>query len=121
MSFNLMDSIKSLLGTDFISKASSVLGEGETKMQSALSVAVPSVLTGVLNKASVAEADGVLRMAKETANSGILSNICNFISSNALLSKGMARSLQRQRPMPLMKSESRIEEFPSTQEKNSPA
>src|SRR5262252_2894321 len=88
MSFNLMDSVKSLLGSDFISKASSMLGEGEAKMQSALSVAVPSVLTGVLNKASVGEADGVLRMARETANSGMLSNIGNFLGSNALLSKG---------------------------------
>jgi len=88
MSFNLVDSVKNLLGSDFISKASSMLGEGEAKMQSALSVAVPSVLTGVLNKASVGEADGVLRMARETANSGMLSNIGNFLGSNALLSKG---------------------------------
>jgi len=83
-----MDSVKSLLGTDFISKASSMLGEGETKVQSALSVAVPSVLTGVLNRASSGEADGVLRMAKETANSGMLSSIGNFLGNNALLSKG---------------------------------
>jgi len=88
MSFNLLDSVKNLLPTDFISKASLLLGEEETKVQNAVSGVIPSIFAGILNKAGSGEATGVLRMAKETSNSGILSSIGNFLASNGLLARG---------------------------------
>jgi len=95
MSFNLLDSVKNLLPTDFISKASLLLGEEETKVQNAVSGVIPSIFAGILNKAGSGEATGVLRMAKETSNSGILSSIGNFLASNGLLARGadLLRSL----------------------------
>jgi len=86
--FNLMDSVKSLLGNDFISKASNMLGEEETKVENAVAGIVPSVLTGILNKAGSGDAIAMLRMTKETANSGILSSIGNFLASSGLLARG---------------------------------
>jgi outer membrane protein OmpA-like peptidoglycan-associated protein len=83
-----MDSVKGLLGNDFISKASNMLGEEETKVQNAVSGIVPSVLTGILNKAGSGEGTAMLRIAKETANSGILSSIGNFLASSGLLARG---------------------------------
>jgi hypothetical protein len=83
-----MDSVKSLLGNDFASRASSMLGEDEHKVQTAVSGVVPSILTGILNKAGAGDAHGVLSMAKDTANSGILSSIGNFFGNNNLLAKG---------------------------------
>lgn len=88
MSFNLIDSVNGLLGNDFVSKASRMLGEDENKVQNAVSGVVPSVFAGILNKAGSGEATGVLRTAKETANSGILSSIGNFLASSGLLARG---------------------------------
>jgi outer membrane protein OmpA-like peptidoglycan-associated protein len=88
MAFNLVDSVKSLFGSDLISKASSMLGEDESKVKNAMGGIIPSILTGILNKASSGDAAGVLSMAKETANSGMLSNIGSFFGNNNLLSKG---------------------------------
>jgi outer membrane protein OmpA-like peptidoglycan-associated protein len=86
--FNLIDSVKGLLGNDFISKASNMLGEEESKVQNAMAGIVPSVLTGILNKAGSGEATPMLRLTKETANSGILSSIGNFLASTGLLARG---------------------------------
>src|SRR4030095_10207319 len=86
--FNLMDSVKSLLGNDFISKASNMLGEDESKVQNAMAGIVPSVLTGILNKAGSGEATAMLKSTKETTNSGILTSIGNFLASTGLLARG---------------------------------
>src|SRR5215831_18126115 len=88
MSFNLLDSVKSLLGGDFIGKASAMLGEQESNVQKAISAIVPSVLTGVMNKAGSGDAWGVLSMAKNAAGSGILSGIGNFFTNNSLMNRG---------------------------------
>lgn len=88
MSTNLIDSVKRLLGSDIASKASSMFGEDEFKMQNAITATVPSVLAGILNKAGSGDANNILGMAKDTANSGILSGFSGFFTNNTLLNKG---------------------------------
>lgn len=88
MSFNLMDSINGLLGNDLASKASSLLNEDQGKVQNAMSGIVPSVLAGILNKAGSGDAGSVLKLAKDTANSGMLSNMGGFLGNNSMLAKG---------------------------------
>ena len=83
MSFNLFDSVRGLLGNDFIGNASNVLGENENNMQKAVSGAIPAVLTGIMDKAGSGDAGNLLRMSKETFNSGMLSNVGRFFSDNS--------------------------------------
>jgi outer membrane protein OmpA-like peptidoglycan-associated protein len=88
MSFNLFDSVRGYLGNDVIDNASNVLGESEGNMQKAVSGAIPAVITGIMDKASSGDAGNLLRMAKETFNSGMLSNIGRFFTDNTLISRG---------------------------------
>ncbi|MFT3822352.1 MAG: OmpA family protein [Chitinophagaceae bacterium] len=95
MSFNLLDSVKGLFTTELIGKASNMLGEDPNNVQKAVSGIVPSVLTGILNKAGSGDAGGILGMAKDAMNSGILSNIGGFFGNDNILAKGadMLRNL----------------------------
>lgn len=88
MAFNLLDSVQSLLGSDFISQASSVFGEDEGRVKKAVSGIVPSVLTGILHKASSGDAHELLRLSKEATDSGIFSGASNFLGNNHLLARG---------------------------------
>jgi outer membrane protein OmpA-like peptidoglycan-associated protein len=83
MSFNLVDSVKSLFTPDLISKAASSLGESEGGISKALSGLVPSVLGGLVSKAnSGAEGAGsILNMAKDAMSSGITRNLGGLFSS----------------------------------------
>ena len=87
MSFNLFDSVRGYLGNDVIGNASNALGESEGNMQKAVSGAIPAVLTGIMDKASSGDAGNLLRMAKETFNSGMLTNIGRFFTDNNLISR----------------------------------
>ena len=49
---------------------------------------VPVVLSGIIQKADAGDAGRVLTMAKDTANSGMLSGISNFLGNNSLLERG---------------------------------
>ena len=95
MSFNLIDSVKGHLGGDLISKASATLNEDETRVKSAMSGIVPSVLAGILNKAGSGNAGSILSIAKDTANNNMLSGISNIFGNNSLLERGadMLRSI----------------------------
>ncbi len=88
MSFNLFDSVRGLMGNDVIDNASNVLGENGNNMQKAVSGAIPAVLTGILDKAGSGDAGNLLRMAKETSNSGMTANIGRFFTDNNLLARG---------------------------------
>jgi outer membrane protein OmpA-like peptidoglycan-associated protein len=88
MSYNLIDSVKGLLSSDLIGKASSMLGESESNVQRAVNGIVPSVFAGVLNKAGSGDAQGILNLAKDAAGSGMLSNLGGLLSGGGLLSKG---------------------------------
>jgi outer membrane protein OmpA-like peptidoglycan-associated protein len=88
MSFNLIDSVRDLLGGDLIPKASARLHEDETRLQYALSGIVPAILAGIIHKAGTGDAGRMLAMAKDTANSGMLSGISDMLGENRLLERG---------------------------------
>ena len=84
MSFNVVDAVKNVFTPDLISKAASSLGESEGGISKALSGLVPTVLGGLVSKASsgAGEAGNILNMAKEAASSGITQNLGNLVGSS---------------------------------------
>lgn len=91
MSFNLIDAAKGLFTSELVSKASSFLGESETGVSKAISGIVPTVLSGLVNKASSHEGAGsVSTMVEEQQNAGVLDVLGNFFGNEGggLLNKG---------------------------------
>lgn len=90
MSFNLLDIVKGQFNSDLVSKAASFLGENESGVTKALSGIIPSVLSGVVSKATVNEtgAGEVLNAAKESHGSGIFSNLGGLLGGGDILNKG---------------------------------
>ena len=81
MAFNLLETVSGLFSNDLVSKAASSLGESEGGIQKAISGIVPSVLTGLLNKAGSGgnAASGILDLAKQASGSGILGNLSGLL------------------------------------------
>ncbi len=76
MAFNLLDSVNGLFGNDLLNSAAAAFGENGDSIQKALSGTVPSVLTGLLDKAGTsAGAQSLLDMGKQASSSGILDNL----------------------------------------------
>lgn len=89
MSFNLVDSVKSLLPNDLLDKAAGTLGEKPENVQQAMGGIIPSILTGVLQKAGSGNMQGILNMAVEAAKNGIPENLGSLIGSGeGLAAKG---------------------------------
>ena len=89
MSFNLVDSIKSLLPSDLLSKAAGTLGENPGNVQQAVNGIIPSILTGILHKAGSGDIHGVLNMAVDAARNAVPGNLGSLIGSGeGLASKG---------------------------------
>jgi outer membrane protein OmpA-like peptidoglycan-associated protein len=89
MSFNLVDSVKSLLPNDLLDKAAGTLGEKPENVQRAMGGIIPSILTGVLQKAGSGNMQGILNMAVEAAKNGIPENLGSLIGSGeGLAAKG---------------------------------
>jgi outer membrane protein OmpA-like peptidoglycan-associated protein len=89
MSFNLLDVAKGYFNNEVVSKASSFLGESEGGISKALGGILPTVLTGLADKAGTSHgATEVANMAGEAHSSGILGSIGDFFGGGSLLSKG---------------------------------
>ena len=93
MAFNLLDAVKGLFTSDLINKAAASLGESEGGIAKAISGIVPSVLGGIVSKAT-SNADGassVLDMAKNAAGTGVLGNLGNLFGGGGsnMLSGGI--------------------------------
>jgi outer membrane protein OmpA-like peptidoglycan-associated protein len=93
MSFNLLDSVKGLISNELVGKAASSLGESESSVTKAMSGILPSVLGGLVSKATSGGdgASSILDMAKGAASSGILGNLGNLFGgggNSSLLSSG---------------------------------
>jgi outer membrane protein OmpA-like peptidoglycan-associated protein len=89
MSFNLVDSIKSLLPADLLNRAAGMLGESPGNVQQAVSGIIPSVLVGVMNKAGSGDAHSVINMAVDAAKNAIPENLGSLIGSGeGLAAKG---------------------------------
>ncbi|SEW41233.1 OmpA family protein [Chitinophaga arvensicola] len=98
MSFDLLESAKSIFNNNVVSQASSQLGESEGGIQKAIGGIIPVVLTGLLNKAgSAGSAGGLLDLVKGVAGDANPSAITGALQGGAggLLSKGadLLRSL----------------------------
>ncbi|MFY0255026.1 DUF937 domain-containing protein [Chitinophaga sp. 30R24] len=91
MSFDLLESAKSIFNSNVVSQASAQLGESEGSVQKALGGIVPVVLTGLLHKAgSTGEAGNLLDLVKGTSQNANPTAVGGAIQSGAggLLSKG---------------------------------
>jgi outer membrane protein OmpA-like peptidoglycan-associated protein len=89
MSFNLVDSIKSLLPADLLSKAAGMLGENPGNVQQAMNGIIPSILTGILHKAGSGDVHGILNMAVDAAKNGIPENLGSLLGGGeGMVSKG---------------------------------
>jgi outer membrane protein OmpA-like peptidoglycan-associated protein len=98
MSFDLLESAKSIFNNNVVSQASSQLGESEGGIQKALTGIIPVVLGGLLSKAgSSGNAGSLLDMVKGVAGDANPSAIGGALQGGAggLLSKGadLLRSL----------------------------
>ena len=95
MAFNLLEAAKNMLPNDLISRAASALNESEGGIQKAISVAIPAVLAGVLNKSS-GSGGGLLDLVKSAAGSGALNNLgglLNVSSGTAAGGTGIASTV----------------------------
>ena len=93
MSFNILDAVKGHLSADLISKATSFLGENESGVAKAISGILPTVLGGMISKASSggAGANEVFNIAKDTHSSGFLGGLGNlFGDGGGMLGKGLS-------------------------------
>ena len=88
MSINLVDSVRNLFSNEFLTKASSVTGESENNVKTAMAGIIPSVLTGLLNQAGSTNPQNIFNMAKAAAGSGILGNISGAFGNANLLARG---------------------------------
>jgi len=98
MSFDLLESAKSIFNNNVVSQASSQLGESEGGIQKALTGIIPVVLTGLLSKAgSSGSAGSLLDLVKGAAGDANPSAVTGALQGGAggLLSKGadLLRSL----------------------------
>jgi outer membrane protein OmpA-like peptidoglycan-associated protein len=88
MPINIIDSVKGLLSSDLLNKAAGMLGENPANVQRAVGGIIPTIFTGVLNKAGSGEAQGILGMATDAMKHGIPENLTALVSGGGLLSKG---------------------------------
>jgi OOP family OmpA-OmpF porin len=91
MSFNLVDSAKSLFTNEILSKASTYLGESEHGVAKAVSGILPAVLGGLVNKASDEHGTQELaQMLQDNKNSNAVENLAGFFGNEggALFNKG---------------------------------
>jgi len=90
MSINIVDLVKNYATNEVISKASSFLGESEGGVSKAVSGLIPSLLGGLVSKATASEAgaEEIFQASKAANDSGILGNLGSLFGNADLLSKG---------------------------------
>src|SRR5450755_2808675 len=88
MSFNLIESVKSVLSGDITNKIAGILGESSASIQQALQGIIPSILTGVLLKADSGDIQETLNLATDAARIDIPFNLKSLATGNGN-SKGM--------------------------------
>lgn len=94
MSFNLIDAARGLFTNELVSRASSTLGESESGISKAMTALIPTVLSGVINKASSSDgANAIAQMANEQHQSGVLDNIGGLLSGGGSGVSGLLSGL----------------------------
>ncbi|SIN88379.1 OmpA family protein [Chitinophaga niabensis] len=90
MAFDLLDTLKNVFNNEFSNKAAASLGESESNVQKAIGGIIPTVLTGLLNKAvAQGDAGGLLGLVKDAASGDFsrLGSLAGAIPAE-LLAKG---------------------------------
>lgn len=89
MSINLLDLVKSQMGSDLIGKAASFLGESEASTGKAVNAALPALLGGMISKSSSSEgASALMGFLNQGENDGSI-----FSKLGGLLEGGSISSL----------------------------
>ncbi|MGC4100149.1 DUF937 domain-containing protein [Ferruginibacter sp.] len=82
MSFNLIDAAKALFTPELVNKASAYLGESESGINKAISGIVPTIVSGLIHKASTQEgANTVNHWVNEQHNSLTSYNLSSFLGN----------------------------------------
>lgn len=94
MAFDLLDSVRGFFTGDLIDKAASSLSESKSGISQALSGIIPSVIGGIISKATAnsAGASGLLTLAKGASASGLPANPGELFGKgggDSLLSNGL--------------------------------
>jgi len=92
MSMNVLDTVKNLFNDEIVNKASSSLNESETSISKAITGIVPSVIGGIISKATSGDhGPGViLDLGRAAANSGVIGDLKNAFDGNSdFLDKGL--------------------------------
>jgi outer membrane protein OmpA-like peptidoglycan-associated protein len=91
MSYHLIETAKGLFTDELVGKIASYFGESESGVSKAISAVIPSVVTGLADKATTATGiDTITKLAQEYHQSGILNSLESFLNTNNndLLNKG---------------------------------
>lgn len=75
-----MDLVKGAMSNDLMGKVSSLLGESPEKTTAAMGAAVPSVLAGLIDKASTPDGARALDQAVGQTDDGVLGNLGNLLT-----------------------------------------
>lgn len=90
MSINIVDLVKNYVSNELVSKAGSFLGESEGGVSKAVSGLIPTLLGGLMNKATASEAGAneVYETSKAANDGGLLGNLGSLFGNADILSKG---------------------------------
>src|ERR1700676_987044 len=67
MSFNLIESVKTIFPVEMVNKMAGILGESSVNVQQAMQGIIPSALTGIILKTEFGDAHDILNLVKEAA------------------------------------------------------
>jgi len=90
MSFNIIEAVKSQLGSDTLGQLSSLIGENQDKTKNALAASVPALLASVTSVASKPEGASQLFSTLGKVDPGLLGNFSSLLGSqgNAVAQQG---------------------------------
>ncbi len=88
MSFNLIEAVKEILGSDMSNRMAGILGESPANVQQAIHGIIPTILTGVMLKTDSGDAQDTLNLATAAARIDIPFNL-NSLAGGTGNSKGM--------------------------------
>jgi outer membrane protein OmpA-like peptidoglycan-associated protein len=94
MSFNLVDSVKSLFTNDVVRRASTTLNESEGSIQKALTGIIPGSLLGIFQKATTGDAGSILNQAKQLATSDFPGNLMGQLTGAGTAGSGLLKTVE---------------------------
>lgn len=92
MAFNLMDMVQKQLGNQVLGQIGGLIGENEDKTRAGVNAAVPSILHGLIHKASTQDGARVLERELDNHDDGILDNFNDLLNpsqSSGVVDKGV--------------------------------